>query len=92
MLRFRAQTLHAGPRRVLSPSGLPLCIVAGRGSCACGEWGSMAYVPNCKCDVFVSVAHLDDVAIGTNPSWVSSFARDLKKVLRIRLGVRGKRG
>ena len=24
----------------------------------------MAYVPNCKCDVFVSFAHLDDVAIG----------------------------
>jgi hypothetical protein len=48
----------------------------------------MAYVPNCRCDVFVSFAHLDDVAIGKNPPWVSSFAGDLKKVLRMRLGVR----
>ena len=48
----------------------------------------MVYVPNFKCDVFVSFAHLDDVAIGNNPPWVSSFAGDLKKVLRMRLGVR----
>jgi hypothetical protein len=52
----------------------------------------MAYVPNCKCDVFVSFAHLDDVAIGNNPPWVSSFAGDLKKVLRMRLGVREDEG
>ena len=52
----------------------------------------MAYVPNCKCDVFVSFAHLDDVAIGNSPPWVSSFAGDLKKVLRMRLGVREDEG
>jgi hypothetical protein len=52
----------------------------------------MAYVPNCKCDVFVSFAHLDDVAIGTSPPWVSAFASDLKKVLRMRLGVREDEG
>ena len=52
----------------------------------------MAYVPNCKCDVFVSFAHLDDVAIGNSPPWVSSFAGDLKKVLRMRLGVREEEG
>lgn len=52
----------------------------------------MAYVPHCKCDVFVSFAHLDDVAIGNNPPWVSSFAGDLKKVLRMRLGVREEDG
>jgi hypothetical protein len=52
----------------------------------------MAYVPNCKCDVFVSFAHLDDVAIGNNPPWVSSFAGDLKKMLRMRLGVREEEG
>ena len=52
----------------------------------------MAYVPNCKCDVFVSFAHLDDEAIGNRPPWVSSFASDLKKVLRMRLGVREEEG
>ena len=52
----------------------------------------MAYVPNCKCDVFVSFAHLDDVAIGNSPPWVSAFAGDLKKVLRMRLGVREEEG
>jgi len=52
----------------------------------------MAYVPNCKCDVFVSFAHLDDAAIGNSPPWVSSFAGDLKKVLRMRLGVREDEG
>jgi hypothetical protein len=52
----------------------------------------MVYVPNFKCDVFVSFAHLDDVAIGNNPPWVSSFAGDLKKVLRMRLGVREEAG
>ena len=52
----------------------------------------MAYVPNCRCDVFVSFAHLDDVAMGNNPPWVSSFAGDLKKMLRMRLGVREEEG
>ncbi len=52
----------------------------------------MAYVPTCKCDVFVSFAHLDDAAIGNSPPWVSSFAGDLKKVLRMRLGVREDEG
>ncbi len=52
----------------------------------------MAYVPNCKCDVFVSFAHLDDVAIGNAPPWVTAFAGDLKKVLRMRLGVREEEG
>ena len=52
----------------------------------------MAYVPNCKCDVFVSFAHLDDVAIGNSAPWVSAFAGDLKKVLRMRLGVREEEG
>jgi len=52
----------------------------------------MAYVPNCKCDVFVSFAHLDDVGIGNSPPWVSAFAGDLKKVLRMRLGVREEEG
>ncbi len=48
----------------------------------------MAYVPSYKCDVFVSFAHLDDVAIGNSSPWVSCFASDVKKVLRMRLGVR----
>jgi hypothetical protein len=48
----------------------------------------MAYVPNCRCDVFVSFAHLDDVAIGNSPPWVTAFVADLKKALRMRLGVR----
>ncbi len=52
----------------------------------------MAYVPNCKCDVFVSFAHLDDVAIGNASPWVTAFASDLKKVLRMRLGVREEEG
>jgi len=52
----------------------------------------MAYVPNCKCDVFVSFAHIDDVAIGSAPPWVTAFAGDLKKVLRMRLGVREEEG
>ena len=52
----------------------------------------MAYVPNCKCDVFVSFAHLDDAAIGNSPPWVTAFAGDLKKVLRMRLGVREEDG
>jgi hypothetical protein len=52
----------------------------------------MAYVPNCKCDVFVSFAHLDNEAIGTAPPWVTAFAGDLKKVLRMRLGVREEEG
>ncbi len=52
----------------------------------------MAYVPNCKCDVFVSFAHIDDVAIGSAPPWVTAFAGDLKKVLRMRLGVREEDG
>jgi hypothetical protein len=52
----------------------------------------MAYVPTCKCDVFVSFAHLDDAAIGNSPPWVTAFAGDLKKVLRMRLGVREEEG
>lgn len=52
----------------------------------------MGYVPNFKCDVFVSFAHLDDVAIGSGQPWVSAFAADLKKVLRMRLGVREEEG
>jgi hypothetical protein len=52
----------------------------------------MAYVPHCKCDVFVSFAHLDDVAFGGGQPWVSSFVSDLKKVLRMRLGVREDEG
>jgi hypothetical protein len=52
----------------------------------------MAFVPHCKCDVFVSFAHLDDVAIGGAPPWVSQFAGDLKKMLRMRLGVREEEG
>lgn len=52
----------------------------------------MAYVPTCKCDVFVSFAHLDDAAIGSGQPWVSAFASDLKKVLRMRLGVREEDG
>jgi len=52
----------------------------------------MAFVPHCKCDVFVSFAHLDDVAIGGALPWVSQFAGDLKKMLRMRLGVREEDG
>jgi len=52
----------------------------------------MAYVPNCKCDVFVSFAHLDNEAIGSASPWVTAFASDLKKVLRMRLGVREEEG
>lgn len=52
----------------------------------------MGYVPSFKCDVFVSFAHLDDVAIGAGQPWVSAFAADLKKVLRMRLGVREEEG
>ena len=52
----------------------------------------MAYVPNCKCDVFVSFAHLDDEAIGGGKPWVKSFASDLRKLLRQRLGVREEDG
>jgi hypothetical protein len=52
----------------------------------------MAYVPNFKCDVFVSFAHLDNVAIGSSPPWISAFVSDLKKVLRMRLGVREEEG
>lgn len=52
----------------------------------------MGYVPECKCDVFVSFAHLDDVGIGSSPPWVSAFAADLKKVLRMRLGARDDTG
>src|SRR5215207_1830490 len=48
----------------------------------------MAYVPHLRCDVFVSFAHIDDVAIGNGQPWVSSFVDDLKKVMRMRLGVR----
>lgn len=47
----------------------------------------MAYVPKFKCDIYVSFAHLDDVAIGNSPPWVSAFVSDLEKMLRIRLGV-----
>ena len=52
----------------------------------------MAFVPNCTCDVFVSFAHLDDAAIGNGAPWVTAFASDLKKVLRMRLGVREEKG
>ncbi len=52
----------------------------------------MAYVPGYNCDVFVSFAHLDDVAIGSGAPWISAFVGDLKKVLRMRLGVREEDG
>jgi hypothetical protein len=52
----------------------------------------MSYVPNYRCDVFVSFAHLDDEAIGGRPPWVKSFASDLKKTLRRSLGVREEEG
>jgi hypothetical protein len=54
--------------------------------------GGMAYVPGFKCDVFVSFAHLDNVAIGSGSPWINAFVSDLKKVLRMRLGVREEDG
>jgi hypothetical protein len=48
----------------------------------------MPYVPNVKCDVFVSFATLDDEALSGDTPWVSTFVTDLKKALRIRLGAR----
>jgi hypothetical protein len=45
-----------------------------------------AYVPNYEFDVFVSYAHVDDIPMGVDRGWVSTFIDYLQPLLAQRLG------